>query len=93
MEENPAFWRTLYDELNNKVHVLTKDQIDLIMKIKNKAYINDTIKNKDYSYELPKNPFALNQAPVSKKSFMPSYNERIRVNKLVYAMKMGWLKP
>lgn len=31
--------------------------------------------------------------PVSKKRFLPSENERKKINKIVHAIKMGWMKP
>lgn len=31
--------------------------------------------------------------PVSKKKFMPSENERKKINKIIYAIKRGWMKP
>ena len=92
-EENPDFWRTIYDELNQKVVKLTAEQIQLLRRIKNKAYINDTIKNTDYNYEVEPNPFPMKDTPVIKRRFMPSKHERLKINKIVYAMKMGWFKP
>lgn len=92
-EQNPDFWRTIYDEMNQKVVKLTPQQIQLLRRIKNKAYIDDAIKNTDYNYELEPNPFPMKDTPVIKRRFMPSRHERLKINKIVYAMKMGWFKP
>lgn len=34
----------------------------------------------------------MSNAPVSKKKFMPSENERKQIKKIIHAMKMGWIK-
>ena len=92
-ESNPDFWRTVYDELNQKTVKLTTEQIRLLKRIKNKAYIDDTIKNTDYNYEVPVDPRPMKDTPVIKRRFMPSMHERKKINKIVFAMKMGWFKP
>lgn len=91
-EDNPNFWRTIYDELNQKMVKLTPQQLQLVRRIKGKAYIDDVIKDTDYNYELEPNPFPMKDTPVIKRRFMPSKNERLKINKIVYAMKMGWFK-
>ena len=35
----------------------------------------------------------LRDIPESKKSFLPSHHERLKVGKMVHAIKMGWMKP
>lgn len=92
-EENPNFWRTIRDEINGKVHVLTNEQIRLIKRIKDKTYINDKIKNTDYSYELPQDLFPMSESYLKKANYLPSKHEKLRINKIVHALKMGWLKP
>lgn len=71
---------------------MTKEQIELIQKIRRKTYINDYIKNADYSLEPEVNLYAMHNGPVSKKKFMPSENERKKIKKIIHAMKMGWIK-
>lgn len=93
MEDNKDFWRMIDDQFNNKVHVLTNEQIQLIQKIRQRKLVSDYIKNKDYSVDPEVNIFPMYSGPVSKKKFMPSEYERKRINRIVYAMKMGWMKP
>lgn len=52
-EENPEFWRLIYDELNDKQVYLTDKQLEIVKRIKNRTIIDDTIRTGDYSYELP----------------------------------------
>ncbi len=72
---------------------MTKDQIELVKKIKNRTYINDKIKNTNYSFELPQDLFPMSKRVIAKRNFMPSKYERIKISKIIHAMKMGWIKP
>ena len=92
-EENPAFWRTITDELNQSVHVLSKEQFELIRKIRNRQYISDKIKNTNYAFELKQDIHPMSSAPIPKRRFQPSKWERLKIKKIVKAMKLGWLKP
>lgn len=92
MEDNKNYWRTITDDVNGTVHVLTNEQIKLVQKLRRKHYISEYIKNKDYSIDPEINPFPMNNANVPKRRFMPSENERMQIKKIIHAMKMGWIK-
>lgn len=92
MEDNKNFWRTIDDHFNNKKHVLTKEQIELIQKIRKRTFISDHIKSASYTVEPEADPFPMFNGPISKKKFMPSEYERKKINKIVHAINMGWLK-
>ena len=61
--QNPDFWREIVDQVTGKVHKLTDDQIDLIQNIRSRAFINDDVKNGDYSYELEPSIFPMSDQP------------------------------
>lgn len=44
-----------------------------------------------FTHEVMKHP--LTNQPRDKRSFVPSYWEKIKVGKMVHAIKMGWSKP
>lgn len=89
--QNPNFWRKIVDDLTGEVHELTEDQIKLIRKIQERAYIDNTIKNKYYSYELDHNPNPMNKKEDKEKPL--SLTEKKMISKIVYSIKMGWMKP
>lgn len=91
-EEDPNFWRTIHDELNNKTITLSDEQIALLRKIRDRAYPSDAIREKSYIFEVPSNPFPQNSRPLPKRRFTPSKHERLRVNKYIHAIKMGWIR-
>lgn len=89
--ENPAWWRTVRDELNNSDIVLTDEQLDLLSRIRGSKFADKSISANDYSVEFDWNEgmFPLSSAPIPKRKFLPSKYERIKVNKLVQAIKLG----
>lgn len=91
-EENPEVWRTVYDELNNASITLSDAQIELLRRIRDRAFVSDTIKNTRYTEEVEVSPFPTANPPLAKRRFTPSAHERLRINKLVHAFKMGWLR-
>lgn len=91
-EENPDFWKTVYDELNNTTITLSDAQIELLRRIKDRAYVSDSIRDGDYSVPLDPQPYPMSHVQVSKRRFTPSLHERQRINRIIHAFKMGWLK-
>ena len=95
--ENPDWWRTIRDELNQKDIVLTDKQLEVISRIKSGKAYSKRMENTDYSYSLTDaekkrfiHPF--DASDPKKSRFMPSKFERIKINKLVHSIQMGWLK-
>ncbi|KAL0127470.1 hypothetical protein PUN28_005626 [Cardiocondyla obscurior] len=93
--EDPDFWRTIKDSQTGRDIVLSKADIDLIVRIQ-KQKIPD-VQFDEYapwiewfSSEVMKTP--LRNFPEHKRSFLPSKNEGKIVSKYVHALKMGWMK-
>ena len=103
--ENPSeFLRTIIDPLNQKKVVLTNAQINLVRSIVRGTSIGGAVKQ---PWDVKRNPEddkkgvlywgvekakgSMHAAPEPKRRFMPSKHERNTVNKLVYAIKRGWI--
>jgi ribosome biogenesis protein ERB1 len=91
-EENPEFWRYIFDELNNQTVYLTDQQLQVLKRIKERTIVDDTIRETDYSYEIPQDPFPMSYEPVIKRRFLPSKHEQQRINKIIRAIRNGWIK-
>lgn len=91
-EENPDFWRYIYDEMNNEQVYLTDEQLELVKKIKNKMIIDDHIRNTDYQFDVEYNEMETHHVPVKKSSFLPSKMEQKRINKIIRGIKNGFIK-
>ncbi|CAK9295887.1 unnamed protein product [Gordionus sp. m RMFG-2023] len=90
--ENPDYWKTVTNLSTGQDTILNKMEISSIKKIifHNFSLNNHTPWLDIFSNEVMIHP--LINTPPSKKSFIPSLVEKEKVNKLVYAMKMGWIK-
>ena len=73
--------------------MLTKEQFNLVRKIRNRTYINDKIKNTNYCFDLPVNHMPMQRNDEPKRRFMPSKMERLKIKKIIKALKNGWIKP
>ena len=92
--EDVDWWKTIRDEVNEKDIVLTDQQLDLLDRIRNRRYANTQLDSDVFvEFEWNEGMFPLSAATKSKRSFMPSQNERKLVNKLVLAIRMGKIKP
>jgi ribosome biogenesis protein ERB1 len=103
--ENPReFLRTIVDPLNQKKIVLSDAQLKLVRSIVKGTPIGKAVQ---HPWEQDRNPeddkkgvmfwnvekplTSLHRAPEPKRRFMASKHERNTVNKLVHAIKMGWI--
>ncbi|XP_039272736.1 ribosome biogenesis protein bop1-like [Styela clava] len=94
--DNPDYWKTVYDENTARDHKLTEDELQLVSRLKTGKFYNSTIDPYEpyvdfFTHEKMIHP--INNAPAHKRSFTPSHHEKLKVGKLVHAIKMGWLKP
>lgn len=89
--ENVNWWRTIRDELNQQDIILTDDQLDVLERIRAGKFANRAIAENDYSveYEWNEGHLPLSSAPPPKRRFLPSKWERIKVNKIVQAIRLG----
>jgi ribosome biogenesis protein ERB1 len=88
--ENKNWWRTVRDELNMRDVVLTDEQLVLIDRIRSGKMASKTIATSNYSVEIKnEDPFPVNAFPPSKRSFMPSKWERLKVNKILDGLLSG----
>lgn len=81
------------DELNNKHVKLSKGDLDLLQRIRSGKYADADIDPYDFHMEFDNkamiHPFS-NDEP--KRRFQPSKWERLKINKIVKALKKGWMK-
>ncbi|XP_039277204.1 ribosome biogenesis protein BOP1 homolog [Nilaparvata lugens] len=93
--EDPNFWRTVRDPKTGQDVVLSDKDVQLIhrlesQKIPDEAYDEYAPWIEWFTSEVMKMP--LRKFPDSKKSFIPSLDEKRKVAKMVHALKMGWMK-
>lgn len=92
--DNPNYWRTLYDSVNDREVVLTDAQLEILQRIQRGEVAEPefdqyenlvTYDNEDWFH-----PLSNKLKP--KKSFQPSKWESARVAYLVRAIKNGWIE-
>ncbi|UYV66111.1 BOP1 [Cordylochernes scorpioides] len=92
---DPNFGRTVVDSLTGEEVILSEKDIELIKQYrKGRTIATDNLYEpfEDFfTFEKMKHP--LRNFPPQKRSFVPSVNDKRKVSKLVYAIKMGWIKP
>lgn len=92
--EDPDYWRTITDRSTLRDHKLTPEEVDFIKRLTKGEYaaqVDDTPEWIDlYSHEVEEMP--INRAPESKASFVPSKDERNKVNKLAMLIRRGIIK-
>eukprot|EP00850_Spirogloea_muscicola_P002471 SM000009S23600 [mRNA] locus=s9:1013105:1019315:+ [translate_table: standard] len=88
-------WRRVYDEYNDEEVELTKDEVDVIRRIREgripHAEVNPYEPYVDW-FDWDGKGHPLSNAPEPKRRFIPSKWEAKQVVKLVRAMRKGWLK-
>ena len=94
--ENPEHGVTVTDPYTGQDVVLSQEDADLIQRLRSNkvpqaGYDMYGEWPEWFSSEVLETP--LRDIPESKKSFLPSHWERIKVGKMVHAIKMGWMKP
>ncbi|XP_058833184.1 ribosome biogenesis protein BOP1 homolog [Topomyia yanbarensis] len=93
--EDPNFWRTVKDPQTGQNVVLSDEDVGLIKRIM--AGRNPDDQYDDYqpwiewfTSEVEKMP--VRNIPDHKRSFLPSKSEKLKIGRLVHALKMGWVK-
>ncbi|KAL0878461.1 hypothetical protein ABMA27_003557 [Loxostege sticticalis] len=93
--EDPDFWRTVRDPQTGQDVTLSKDDLELLRRIR-EGHVPDP--NHDeyqpwvewFSREVLATP--VRAFPEHKRSFLPSRSEQLQIAKIVHALKMGWTK-
>lgn len=82
------------DELNQKNIEITDEQLDLMRRIRTGQYVNKAMGETSYDIPLDKKDFIhpMDSTLPPKRRFMPSKWERMKVNKILHAINMGWIK-
>lgn len=93
--DDPNYWRTIYDEKNDREIVLTKQDLEIIRKIKAGKSPSAGYDPYPELFEKDDKPsiFAVTNKPAPKSQFIPSKWEAKRVAYLVRAIKKGWINP
>jgi ribosome biogenesis protein ERB1 len=92
--ENPNWWRMVKDELNQKNIEITDEQLDIMRRIRTGKFVNKAMADTNYDIPLDKKEFIhpMDNTIPPKRRFMPSKWERMKVNKILHAIEMGWIK-
>ena len=94
--ENPEHGATVEDSQTGQKVVLSELDAEIVSrssrnKVPQPGYDLYTEAPDWFSRDVMQVP--LRDIPESKKSFLPSHHERLKVGKMVHAIKMGWMKP
>jgi len=94
--EDPDYWRTVYDKLNDEDIKLTEEDIGIIRRIRGGMYPEKGTDPYEpyvtaFTDEVMELPLKTNPQP--KNSFIPSKWEHKKVIKIVRAIRNGWIKP
>ena len=94
--ENPEHGATVEDSKTGQKVVLSETDAEIVARssrnqVPQPGYDMYAPADDWFSRDVMKVP--LRDIPESKKSFLPSHNERLKVGKMVHAIKMGWMKP
>ncbi|CAL1272593.1 unnamed protein product [Larinioides sclopetarius] len=93
--DDPNYWRTVKNKMTGEKVVLTDEDLDIIQRIQSGKYPTSAVQYEPFedffTYEEMEHP--VTNHPPHKRSFIPSKIEKEKVSKLVYAIKMGWIKP
>ena len=94
--ENPEHGATVEDNQTGQNVVLSELDAEIVSrssrnKVPQPGYDLYTEAPDWFSRDVMQVP--LRDIPESKKSFLPSHHERLKVGKMVHAIKMGWMKP
>ncbi|CAH0625188.1 unnamed protein product [Chrysodeixis includens] len=93
--EDPDFWRTVRDPNTGQDVVLSKQDLELIRRLR-EGHVPDPTHDEYqpwiewFSREVMATP--LRAFPEHKRSFLPSRSEQQQIGRIVHALKMGWTK-
>ena len=92
-QNDKEWWLKIRDELNNKQVKLSKGDMELLQRVRSGKYADKDIDPFDFSIEFEHkemiHPFNSDEP---KRRFQPSKWERLKINKIVQALKKGWMK-
>lgn len=93
--EDPDFWRTVRDPSTGQDVILSKQDLELISRIRQGHVPNADHDEYEpwvewFSREVLATP--IRAFPEHKRSFLPSREEQKHISKIVHALKMGWTK-
>uniref|UniRef100_A0A915CU60 BOP1 N-terminal domain-containing protein n=1 Tax=Ditylenchus dipsaci TaxID=166011 RepID=A0A915CU60_9BILA len=93
--EDPDYWRRVYDRQAGEDAVLSEEQVQELEAIASNRY--PKIGYNPYEpfldiFSWKKEIHPISNQPEHKRSFIPSLDERRKVGRMVYAIKMGWMK-
>ena len=96
--EDPDYWRTVRDDVNDRDVVLTDAELDLVRRIQNRQVVSEEgafDPHEDYQdwFDWTKESIhPLSNRPEPKRRFIPSKWEHKKVMKIVRAIRKGWIK-
>ncbi|KAK9831813.1 hypothetical protein WJX74_010419 [Apatococcus lobatus] len=93
--DDESAWRTLYDEYNDEELTLSKEELQMVQRIREGQFPHIEVNPYEpeaewYSKDREIHP--LSGAPEPKRRFVPSKWEEKRIVKLVRALRKGWIK-
>ncbi|CAI2358858.1 unnamed protein product [Moneuplotes crassus] len=96
-QNDPNWWRELNDKLNNKNVKLSKEDVEMIERIRSGRFAFAEDDNDDLLYRPPENDdnpeFMHAMSDFNpKRRYVRSLHERKRVNRYLQAIRRGWLK-
>lgn len=82
------------DELNQRSIEITDEQLDIMRRIRTGKFVNKQMAETNYHIPLDKSEFIhpMDNTLPPKRRFMPSKWERMKVNRILHAIEMGWIK-
>lgn len=91
--EDKNWWRNIYDEMNNKTIYISDKDLELINKVRKNMFANEKAEEEDYfERNIPYQIHPLSNHMPSKKSFEVSRHERKAINRIMHAIKNGFIQ-
>lgn len=94
--EDPDYWRTVYDKLNDEELKLSEEELGIIKRIRDGQFPEegfDPFESYDTTFTDEERILPIKCNPEPKNSFIPSKWEHKKVIKIVRAIRNGWIKP
>lgn len=94
MKDDPAFLKTIYDELHDQERPLTNEELDMALRIRAGRFALASVPMyQDMIEFVPTQDMPLRNAPILKSQFLPSKWEAKKVAQMVRNLRAGKLKP
>ncbi|KAL7074086.1 hypothetical protein ACQ4LE_006490 [Meloidogyne hapla] len=94
-EEDPDYWRKVFDQQTGQNVILTDEQVEKLQSIAMSRYPEIGYNPYQPFFEIfssKREIHPISNQPPSKSSFVPSADERRIVGRMVHAIKNGWMK-